>query len=222
MDLKVTRKKIGDQVYEGLLTMILNGELPQGTRVDYAEMAEVFCASRLPLREAVQRLCSDGLMEIKPNGGTYVIELKEDEINYLFSLRRMIAKHAIMNRFDKISRSKMRELKAIFHEEEALLKNNEEISNTDRLASSDLLLHREIVMGSSDNRVISHFINLIFNYTKLAQRMNVRTSSSNIEHLRIIDAILDNDKQGTAEAVETHLNNVEQSILEGLRNKLDT
>ncbi len=220
MDLKVTRMKVGDQVYEGMLAMILDGRLPQGSRIDYGVMAETFNTSRLPLREAVQRLSADGLIETKPNGGTYVIKLTHEEIVYLFGVRRIIEVEAVNHRFEKINRDRIMELKEIFEEEAKLLEQDTASSTAndmaERVAYSDLLLHREIVMGNASNRVISHFSTLVFNYTQLAQRMNVRSASSNKEHMRIIKAILANDQDLTAKAVSQHLKNVEDSILQGL------
>ncbi len=219
MDLRVTRKKIGDQVYDSMLAMILDGKLPQGSRIDYTDMSKKFETSRLPLREAVQRLSSDGLLETTPNGGTYVIELHEDEIRYLFAMRRFIESEAIRTRFEHIDRENILKLRKVFLEEEDVLEGRSSGLTEKNVASTDLLLHEEIVLGDTENKVISHFSQLVYNYTQLAQRMNVRSVSSNHEHLAIVDAILQNDKDAAYKAVMTHLNNVEQSILEGLRKK---
>ncbi len=53
---------LGEFAYEALRARIREGELPPGSRVREAEIAEQFEISRTPVREALRRLEADGLL----------------------------------------------------------------------------------------------------------------------------------------------------------------
>lgn len=52
--------------------MIIRGDLEPGRRVSEAEFAGEFSVSRQPVREAFIRLSNEGLLEIRPQRGTYI------------------------------------------------------------------------------------------------------------------------------------------------------
>lgn len=65
-------RSVVDQVHEELLQRIVAGELPPGSRLRQEALAEELGVSRTPLREALARLVSEGLVELEPNRGATV------------------------------------------------------------------------------------------------------------------------------------------------------
>ena len=64
MDLAVPKiRSVRDQVYDGIKSMIVSGQIPQGTKLQESELAELFQVSRTPVREALKTLKDDGLLE---------------------------------------------------------------------------------------------------------------------------------------------------------------
>jgi DNA-binding GntR family transcriptional regulator len=78
------------QVGEMLKKSILNGEYAPGDRLNEAELAESMGVSRSPIREAIQRLAKEGLVELIPRRGSFVTNLKMDEVEELFELREVL------------------------------------------------------------------------------------------------------------------------------------
>ncbi len=65
-------KPLRDQVAEGLRTRIISGDLPAGTRMREERIAEEQGVSRVPVREALQRLEAEGYLVITPRRGATV------------------------------------------------------------------------------------------------------------------------------------------------------
>jgi DNA-binding GntR family transcriptional regulator len=76
-----------DAVYAVLRQSILDGELPPGQRLLSDALANDFKVSRTPVREALRKLETEGLIEASPRSGLVVRELSEDDLTELFVMR---------------------------------------------------------------------------------------------------------------------------------------
>lgn len=79
--------RAADVAYMALRQMILAGDVRGGSRLGEAEMAEVLGLSRTPVREALQRLDSDGLVELLPHRGARVVSWTPGDLEEIFELR---------------------------------------------------------------------------------------------------------------------------------------
>lgn len=80
------RRSLHEEIAEHLRSMIIEGELPEGERIDESALCELLEISRTPLREALKVLHSEGLVTIEPNRGARVSTLTEEEFAELFEL----------------------------------------------------------------------------------------------------------------------------------------
>jgi DNA-binding GntR family transcriptional regulator len=69
---------------------ILDGLLAPGQRIRQEEVAEQLGASRLPVREALRMLESEGLTELEPNKGARVIRLGARELDIVYQMRERL------------------------------------------------------------------------------------------------------------------------------------
>jgi DNA-binding GntR family transcriptional regulator len=67
-------QSVVDQVYAAVRARILSGDLPRGARLRQAALADELGVSRTPLREALRRLATEGLVAFEPNRGATVAE----------------------------------------------------------------------------------------------------------------------------------------------------
>ena len=68
-------KSVGPQVYKLLRDKIIQGELAPGVRISEAEISKALEVSRQPVREAFINLRNDGLVEVRPQRGTFVTKI---------------------------------------------------------------------------------------------------------------------------------------------------
>jgi DNA-binding GntR family transcriptional regulator len=80
-------ESVVDHVYAALRERILAGDLPRGTRLRQASLAEELGVSRTPLREALRRLSTEGLVEFSPNRGATVSELDFGDMRHAWAAR---------------------------------------------------------------------------------------------------------------------------------------
>ncbi|MFD0684470.1 GntR family transcriptional regulator [Actinomadura fibrosa] len=83
-----------DTAYETLRRMILSGEAAAGSRLGEAELAETLGLSRTPVREALQRLGADGLVEVLPHRGARVVQWTGADLEEIFELRSLLEPYA--------------------------------------------------------------------------------------------------------------------------------
>ncbi len=74
-------------VYDRLRRAIMDFELAPGARVTETELAETFGISRTPVREALHRLETEGLMSIRPKQGCFVRSVDIQQISHYYDVR---------------------------------------------------------------------------------------------------------------------------------------
>lgn len=86
--------KLGEHVARELRRAIISGSLGHGTHLVEAHLSQMFDVSRGPVRDALQRLTEEGLVESRRRG-TYVRGLSIEDIEELYSLRQLIERDAL-------------------------------------------------------------------------------------------------------------------------------
>jgi DNA-binding GntR family transcriptional regulator len=71
---------VGPQIHIGLRQRIIRGDIPPGTALSEAEIARRFSISRQPVREAFIKLAEEGLLEVRPQRGTFVRKISKTAV----------------------------------------------------------------------------------------------------------------------------------------------
>lgn len=80
----------GSRIADELRAAILRGHYPPGTRLRQEELATQYGASRVPIREALRLLESEGLIVTVANAGAWIASLSLDECAELYQVRERI------------------------------------------------------------------------------------------------------------------------------------
>ena len=85
------------------MTGLLRGELEPGTRLRQDELAQRLGVSKVPVREALQRLAATGLLRFEANRGAIVPGLTADDARENFALRRAVEPLLLEGSIPKLS-----------------------------------------------------------------------------------------------------------------------
>jgi DNA-binding GntR family transcriptional regulator len=103
-----------DWVEERLRVAILQGELAPGQRLHATQLAQRWDVSATPLREAFQRLASDGLVSMSPQRGARVASPSIDEAAELYELRILLEPLCLRRSLEASDDGHRAEVKAAF------------------------------------------------------------------------------------------------------------
>jgi len=84
--LPIARSSLPEAAAERLRTLIIEGELAPGARLNERELSEGLGVSRTPLREAFRMLAADGLLVQLPNRGAQVVSLSREDVRHAFEV----------------------------------------------------------------------------------------------------------------------------------------
>ena len=83
-------KTLSMQIADGLIEAIGRGDIPPGTRLNEAEIADSSGTSRGPVREALRYVQEAGLIEAVPHQGSFVIHPTADELAEMVVMRSLL------------------------------------------------------------------------------------------------------------------------------------
>src|SRR5665811_940215 len=91
----LTPRALYEEVAKLLRQRIFNRELAPGSWIDELKLAEEFCISRTPLREALKVLAAEGLVTMKVRRGAYVTEVSERDLADVYHLLSLLESDAV-------------------------------------------------------------------------------------------------------------------------------
>jgi DNA-binding GntR family transcriptional regulator len=107
------------RVADHLRSAILGGRISPGERVRQEDIAQQLGASRLPVREALQMLAAEGLVEHEPNKGARVPWLSMHEVDVIYRMREQLEPLALAESLPSLTPGDFLRLEEIQDEIEA-------------------------------------------------------------------------------------------------------
>src|SRR5690554_6210577 len=87
-------QSVQEAVVSHLRNLILSGALPPGQHLVQEELSELLGVSRTPIREALNRLASEGLVTISTYKGASVARFSTDDLTGVYSIRAGLESYA--------------------------------------------------------------------------------------------------------------------------------
>jgi DNA-binding GntR family transcriptional regulator len=209
------RPTLPASVAERLRELIIEGELPAGTRLNERALGERLGVSRTPLREALRLLSAEGLVQIQPNRGAQVVALSEEDIRESFEV--MSALEALSGELAcrRITDEEVAEIRALTFEMLAC--------HARRDLPAYYRLNRAIhgrINQAADNRLLAQvYATLNLRIQNLRFRLNFdydQWDNAAQEHAEMVDALAARDGARLATILRRHLKHKGETVLETL------
>jgi DNA-binding GntR family transcriptional regulator len=195
-----------DQAYRIVRDQILSGELEPGSRLDIAWICDELGVSQTPVKAALKRLRSEGLVEIRPRHGTFVRRLGAQDIRELFDIRMMIELWAVDPAIRNASPEDDRFLESTLEKMEYCLAGDG-YREFKKFLSYDSDLHGRIVELADNGRLSGIYRSVKLNSSLLGAQVNKPVYDARAtarEHRAMIQALKERDRERLALAIRTH------------------
>ncbi|MGI5471746.1 GntR family transcriptional regulator [Streptomyces sp. CA-132043] len=200
-----------ERVYEALLELITTRALQPGQHLVESELAGHLGVSRQPVREALQRLNTDGWVDLRPAQGAFVHEPTEEEADQLLSVRTLMEAEAARLAAAHATKAGIEELSALCDRGEQAVREDA----VDLAVATNAEFHAK-VMELAGNTVLAGLAEQVgrrvrWYYTPVARQRGKRSWA---EHRELIDAISKKDERRATEIMRAHTEHTRRSYHE--------
>jgi DNA-binding GntR family transcriptional regulator len=193
---------LSEKAYQALRRALQEGVLEPNTHLTEVDLAAWLQMSRTPVREAMRRLESEGVLRNEPFRGATVVTLDEKDVRELFAVRELLEVAAAGWCAVQASDAEISTLRAIVETEAAQMDDPRALFDLNRQ------LHQEICNGAH-NAFLSKALAAVQSSFTLLGKSNLldkeRARASHREHLAILAAVEKRDRAGAESAARAHV-----------------
>lgn len=204
---------LSDQAFDAVVDAISRGAMMPGSRIKEALIARELGISRGPLREALRRLESHGLVERRQNFGAFVTALSLDDLDDLFRMREALEGAACGLAAERIGDGALEALSGM------LDRHNETVAQGGQYprTSADDDFHFRIIRESGSRRLFHALCSELYLQVKLYRHRSSskpgRSEMALNEHRDIVAALATRDARKAEEAMRVHISNARKNLL---------
>ncbi len=205
-------KALQSWAYEHIKDIILNRQVQPGRQLRIEDLAKKLNISRTPIREALLKLESEGLVRISSRVGFFVADFTVSDLRELFELRELIEGYAAEQAAPKLTSKDLERIEQLQESAAAAFQKNDLAG----FNQCEIALH-DYVLGHSGNqrllKLIEGLKDLIYRERQYAlkSRDNVRRFIQ--EHRVLINALRERDVEKAGLLMRAHLRNVRDRLL---------
>jgi len=204
-------------IYEGIRSGIFSGHLKPGARLRVDKLREQYDSSGSPVREALNRLSANGLVEKQDNRGFCVPEISGEELQEIYQSRSWLEELALRESIEH--GDKEWEERIIL----ALHRLNQTPRQLDKKQSNPEWdqLHREfhlVLISACKSRFLLQFCEQLHDQTDRYRQAAVSIAprrKSKDEHQEIVDLVINRDADKAIKKLISHYERTQSIILQG-------
>jgi DNA-binding GntR family transcriptional regulator len=205
-----------EATFQKLRSLLVEGLIPPGSKLNERELAESLHVSRTPIREAIKRLAADGLVELIANRGAIAIELSHADVINTFDVIAQLEGYSGELAAQRISNTALSELEALQYEMMASYARRD-LSSYYQL---NLRIHQLISQAANNSVLTQLFSQANARIEALRFRSNqngVKWERAVEEHQEMIDALKARDSERMRKVMILHVMNKRDVVLELLK-----
>lgn len=198
------------RIYQAVHAAILEHRIAPGTRLREADLAESFDVSRTVVRQALNRLSQDRVVELQHNRGAAVAQPARDEAAHVFDARRVIEGEITRRLAGKLDAQAIERLQAVL-QAEAHAEARGDRPTTIRQSGE---FHRELARLSGNPVFVSMLDELLPRSSLLLAlyQQPGRPACVAHRHQELLAALQEGSAARAATEMRKHLSEIERSI----------
>jgi DNA-binding GntR family transcriptional regulator len=201
---KIPRINVSEASYSAVKQVLLGSTYEPGARVDIDKLCKDLGVSRTPVFDALNRLEAEGLVQIIPRRGVYLVTLSEEKAAELYVAREaleiMVTKLAAKNISDK----QIEQLKKSLDKQAACLKDGDNAG----YATATIKFHNTIA-EAANNKTIERLLGTVYSQMEALRLRTLylpkRLTQSFAEHQKIFQALRKRDPELSERAARDHI-----------------
>lgn len=209
------KENLKEKAYAIIKNKIICCEYRPGQFLNEQELRESVGASRTPIREALNKLEQEGLLEILPKRGVLVRDITLQEVNAIFEIRCMIEPYVLETYGHLTALSDIQELNRKIHGSGC---------EPDTLNDYDLdhCLHETLVRACDNPYIIELMAKIFAQNQRLrilsGQNLEYRLRETALEHEQILYWLEQRQPYKAAEAMREHLKQAREAAVNMMAN----
>lgn len=214
--IEIARLGLHDQVAARLRTLLVEGRIPPGAKLNERELCEQLRVSRTPVREAIKLLAAEGLVDLLPNRGAVAVKLGEADVLHAFELLADLEGLSGELAAQRITDEELAEIRALHYEMLASFARSD-LSGYYRL---NALIHAAINAAARNPVLAKTYRQVNARVQSLRFRTNqdsARWKQAVKEHEQMLQALDAHDAVALRSVLVTHLQHKRDTVLELMR-----
>lgn len=213
------RPSLTDIAYEEIRKNICFGKYGLGHKLVVDDLVKTFAISNTPIKEALNRLTAEGLVEVLPRRGMQVKTVSEKDVKEICDLRLAYETYCArkaLKVIDSREDTKLILSNTIFSFEELI--ENQSSYDYSSHSKLDQEFHMAIIALSENTMLIREYerlkvINMAINNYARRELPLERCKEALTEHKAIYEALIKKDADQLMESIEKHIINVRDNML---------
>jgi DNA-binding GntR family transcriptional regulator len=208
-------RSLARQAYEALKQDILTCALPPGAQIFENELATRHGMSKTPVREALNLLGQEGLVQVLPRRGYLVAPVTLRDVQEVFQLRLLLETAAAELAAEHITEEALRQLNALV----AVRYTYRDRASYARFLRANRAFHVAVAQASGNQRLAAFVGKLLEDMERILHLgLDLRDSAEEMaaEHGELVDALLKGDGALARKVVTEQLQNSRKRVLEAL------
>ncbi|GEK48291.1 GntR family transcriptional regulator [Bisbaumannia pacifica] len=206
-------------VADDLRKRILGGEFKGGTQLRQDALAKDYDVSRIPVREALLTLESEGLVEFYAHRGAFTTELSVSKIRELFELRTLLETYVLRHAITRLSDADLKKAEEILRKYDEALNSGGEIDNWSEYNYAFHLALYEPAELPETLSLISQLNTKSDRYIRMQLLYTQEIEKAEREHHKLLDLARQGDADKACDLLKTHIQEACEGIVELLEER---
>ena len=218
-NLEISRTTTQDNVVDQLRKLILTHYFRPKDRLHQDKLANLLGVSRTPIREALVKLASEGLVIFSPYKGASIADFSVSNLNEIYNVRIALESYAANLAAQRITESQVAELSDLLRKMKAAL----DAHDLQELLQLNRKFHTGIYAAAKEGRLLD-LINNYFDQADVYRRIFVNLDHSReemVNHGEVLVALGDHDPVLAEKLTRDHLRKTAEKLTDFFSAKLE-